>query len=73
MNSYTRSNDKPNPDCQVCSDDSQTIILCNIKDFGEFTLKDLTEKVLLGSPCTDLDSSMLAIEFNSKIIYEYDK
>ena len=73
MNSYGRANDKPNPDCQVCADDSQTIVLCTVKDFSSFTLGDLKQKVLFGNEVLALSDQTLMIELNSKIIYEFDK
>lgn len=72
MNSFGRSNDQPNPDCLVCSDDSKTIVLCSVKDFSSFTLGDLKDKVLLGFEDCNLSTASLMIEFDQKIIYEYD-
>jgi hypothetical protein len=73
MNSFGRCNDQPNPDCLVCSNDSQTIILCSVKDFNKFTLGDLKEKVLLGFEDCELSPASLMIEFDQKIIYEHDQ
>ena len=71
MNSYGRVNDSPNPECLVCADDSQSIVVLTLKDFSSFTLGDLTSKVLLGE-IVGLSPTNLMIEFDSKIIYEYD-
>lgn len=32
LNSFARTTDMPNPDCQVCADDSQSIVLLQLKD-----------------------------------------
>ena len=39
--SYSRATDSPNPVCQVCSDDSQTILLLRVKDYSAFNLSQL--------------------------------
>jgi len=71
MNSYGRTNDQPNPDCLVCSDDSKAIVLCIVKDFSAATLEDLKQTVLLDH--LKLSPSSFVIEFESRIIYEYDQ
>lgn len=72
MNSFKRVCDKPNPDCLVCSDDSQSIIVCTIKEFATATLKDVKE-ALLGFTDAGLTGQTMVFEFNHNIIYEYDQ
>ena len=44
-----------------------------MKDLSTFTLGDLKDKVLFGSDNLKLSLKNLMIEFDSKIIYEYDQ
>lgn len=48
LNSFARTTDMPNPDCQVCADDSQSIVLLLLKDLEQFNLGDFKKNVLLG-------------------------
>ena len=48
LNSFARANDAPNLECQVCSDDSQSILVVEVQSFEKFTLGDFKKDVLLG-------------------------
>lgn len=48
LNSFSRANDIPNPDCQVCND-AQSIYLVEVKDLKSFTLGDF--KAILLEKC----------------------
>lgn len=74
LTSFARLNDVPNPECQVCADDSLTIVLLQISDLAGFALKDLKEKVLTDKTIgLGLTGQTFMIEFEGNIIYEYDK
>ena len=59
-----------NPSCMVCADDSQCIYALSLKDLKAFTLSDF--KNMLVSDC-NLSGQSLMLEFNAKIIFEYDQ
>ena len=69
--SYSRATDSPNPECQVCSDDSQTILLLKVKDYSTFDLSQLQE-LLMSEKSLSLSPTSQMVSFDSKIIYEYD-
>lgn len=73
LNSFARSNDEPNPECQVCQDDSQSIILLEVKDFQQFTLGDFKTQILLANHDIAMTGQTIIVEYNSNIIYEYDQ
>lgn len=69
LNSYNRQGDKPNPACQVCSDDSSSIVL--VKCPLTCKLKDLVEK-LKSEADLALTGDSLAIEVHDNLVYEHD-
>lgn len=69
LNSFSRANDTPNPDCQVCND-AQSIYLVEVKDLKTFTLGDF-KSILLGK--CGLNGKSLIIEFKNNMIYEHDQ
>lgn len=74
LTSFTRLNDVPNPDCQVCADDALSIVLLQVSNLTAFTLKDLKDKVLVDKASgLGLTGQTLMIEFEGNIIYEYDQ
>lgn len=74
LNSFARQNDVVSPDCQAC-DDSQSIFLLDVKNLSEFTLQDFKTQVLVGlSPSgVGLSGKQIMIEFDNKMIYEFDQ
>ena len=62
------------PDCQAC-DDSQSIFVLSLKNLQNFTLQDFKTKVLLAVPPlgAGISPKQMMIEFNSKMIYEFDE
>lgn len=75
LNSFGRTTDAPNAECQVCSDDSQSIILLILKDFSAFTLGQFKKDILLNDACegVSLTGQTIIVEYNSNLIYEYDQ
>lgn len=69
LNSYNRQGDKPNPDCQVCADDSSSIVLAKCPLTCK--LKDLVEK-LKSEADLALTGDSLAIEVHDNLVYEHD-
>lgn len=72
LTSLSRKNEAPNPDCQVCADDSQNIVVAEIKDMTTFKLGELKHRILLDSPEFDLSGKAVSITQDSKLLYEYD-
>ena len=73
LNSFARANEPANPECQVCSDDSQSILLLELKQLDKFTLGDFKKDVLLGEHEVRMAGQSLIVEYNSNIVYEYDQ
>ena len=74
MTSFSRSGEDPNDDCDVCADDSLSIVLLELKSMAAFTLQDFKDKVL----ATDFSGikftgQTFMVEFEGNIIYEFDK
>jgi hypothetical protein len=46
LQSFTRINDAKNSECQVCSDDTQTIYILQVKDLSGITLETLKKEIL---------------------------
>lgn len=67
LQSFTRVHDDPNPDCQVCTDDSKYIFSVQIKDLGAVTLKAFIDKVF--AETLNLKQGY-ALEFNGSILFE---
>lgn len=65
--SFKRTNEDPNPLCQICTDDSKHIYSLDIKNLSSFTLMELVETVFIESWHL---STPLLIEFNNGILYE---
>lgn len=49
LQSFKRTNEDPNPSCQICTDDSKHIYSMDIQNLSSFTLKELVETVFIGS------------------------
>ena len=71
LSSLKRVNEPPNPDCQVCQDDSSFIASATVKCFKQFKLKDFVDSILPDS--LSIKTESLLIEFNGKIIYEREQ
>ena len=68
--SLNRLNEPPKENCDVCADDSSFIASIHIKDFASVTLEMLVKTILPDG--LKVDSETLLIEFEKKMIYEYD-
>jgi len=69
LNSLNRANEEPNPNCQVCSDDSMHLYSLTFKSLAEVTLNELVDLILLKEIKLN-KSAGFVVEFDSNIIYE---
>ena len=66
-----RSTEPPNPDCQVCQDNSQHIAVVFVKSLTSFTLQDFVDQVLIGN-LSFVKENGIMITLGSGILAEID-